>query len=377
MTRSLNVALIFTRSTSLKDWVEKGLFTREKLIYEHLLDHYDVDSFTWFTYGSEDEILANDLRMQSKLHPKVRVVSMPSIFKSKFGSFIYSVILPLINFRALRNIDIIKVNQVDGSWAGWIAGIAFQKPFLMRTGYLLSEFQMMKGKSAFKASVSMELEKLAGNFCAAWVTTTAKSKIYIESSYGVTGKKVHVVNNFLDLKRFQDYGAPREERIIYIGRLDPHKNLLNLIEAAVNTNMGLDLYGHGELESTIRDLARKHSNVSYKGFIPNDDVPTVLNRYKYFGLVSLSEGSPKVLLEAIACGCICLGTNVTGIKNLITDGVTGVLSKGLGASDIGEAISRLHSVSVSTAQEENLRLIQNYSLPSCAETEFKVYQSIL
>src|SRR3989344_9289050 len=51
----------------------------------------------------------------------------------------------------------------------------------------------------------------------------------------------------------------------------------------------------------------------------------IYNRADVFGLPSLAEGSPKVLLEAMACGLSVIGTKVVGIKETITDGITGFL----------------------------------------------------
>ena len=57
----MKLGLFFTRSTALSEWVQKGLFDREKLIYErHLLDN-TLTSVVWFTYGKNDDHIAEDL----------------------------------------------------------------------------------------------------------------------------------------------------------------------------------------------------------------------------------------------------------------------------------------------------------------------------
>ena len=45
----------------------------------------------------------------------------------------------------------------------------------------------------------------------------------------------------------------------------------------------------------------------------------IYNSYKIFVLCSLYEGHPKTLLEALSCGCNCIGTNVPGIKELYSE----------------------------------------------------------
>jgi glycosyltransferase involved in cell wall biosynthesis len=57
-----------------------------------------------------------------------------------------------------------------------------------------------------------------------------------------------------------------------------------------------------------------------------DDVEQVLTALDAFSLSSHSEGLPLVLLEAMATGLPVHSTNVGGIPDLVTHGVTGLLS---------------------------------------------------
>jgi len=59
-----------------------------------------------------------------------------------------------------------------------------------------------------------------------------------------------------------------------------------------------------------------------------------------FVLPSQYEGTPKALLEAMACGLAVVGTNVPGIRELIQDGVNGLLCEP-DVKAISEAIARL------------------------------------
>ena len=51
-------------------------------------------------------------------------------------------------------------------------------------------------------------------------------------------------------------------------------------------------------------------DVKFNGVVANDKLPDILNEYKYYILASNYEGMPKTLLEAMACGNLCIGTNV-------------------------------------------------------------------
>jgi glycosyltransferase involved in cell wall biosynthesis len=61
------------------------------------------------------------------------------------------------------------------------------------------------------------------------------------------------------------------------------------------------------------------------GIKSNQLLPDELNVSEIFILPSLYEGNPKALIEAMACGKPVIGTKVTGIKELILHGETGLL----------------------------------------------------
>mgnify|MGYP001178644113 CR=1 FL=1 len=51
----------------------------------------------------------------------------------------------------------------------------------------------------------------------------------------------------------------------------------------------------------------------------------IYNKYKVMVICSNYEGNPKVLLEAMSCGCAVIGTNVIGIKEIINNRINGLL----------------------------------------------------
>ena len=54
----------------------------------------------------------------------------------------------------------------------------------------------------------------------------------------------------------------------------------------------------------------------------------LLLKSKYFVTGSSWEGHPKAIIEAMACGLICVAPSVNGINNLIEHGKTGILYDG-------------------------------------------------
>jgi glycosyltransferase involved in cell wall biosynthesis len=72
-----------------------------------------------------------------------------------------------------------------------------------------------------------------------------------------------------------------------------------------------------------------------------DDMPTILASAQMVVLPSYREGLPKVLLEAAACGRPLVATDVPGCREVVKDGVNGLLVPSHDAASLGRAIARL------------------------------------
>jgi glycosyltransferase involved in cell wall biosynthesis len=74
---------------------------------------------------------------------------------------------------------------------------------------------------------------------------------------------------------------------------------------------------------SIRDEMKNYameiapSNVSITDSLSQDKLLDELSRNKVYAILSMSEGLPSSLCEAMLCGCVPVGSNVGGIKNVI------------------------------------------------------------
>lgn len=96
---------------------------------------------------------------------------------------------------------------------------------------------------------------------------------------------------------------------LFVGRLAKVKDLPTLLASAkMAQDHGLPvefwIAGEGEQEAELHSITRENGieNVKFLGSIPHEGVNDLYNRADFFILPSLSEGSPLVLLEAMACG---------------------------------------------------------------------------
>jgi glycosyltransferase involved in cell wall biosynthesis len=60
-------------------------------------------------------------------------------------------------------------------------------------------------------------------------------------------------------------------------------------------------------------------NVELINYIPNSELPNVFSRYQYYLQLSISEGFPNALTEAILCGCIPIVSNVGAMPFIVNN----------------------------------------------------------
>lgn len=125
--------------------------------------------------------------------------------------------------------------------------------------------------------------------------------------------------------------SPKEHRIVSVARLDEQKNLGMMIRAFAlfhknHKDYSLTIYGEGPMRERIETLI---SELELEGsvFLPGakKNVWDLIVNAEIFALSSWYEGMPNALLEALCLGLPCVSTRVSGAKDLIEDGINGLL----------------------------------------------------
>ena len=375
------LSLFFTRGVSLESWLSLGLFDREKLVYEEHLNQKNLDKIYWFTYGSNDNKLSLQLKKEGRLHEGIEVFEMPSFFKiPKIGSLMYSIFLPFYYAKLLGESDVLKTNQMDGSWSAVISKWLYKKKLLVRTGYTLSQLEFSKNKGGIRYEYYKLIEKFAYKYCDVAIVASNNNKEYLLLNDFLPESNISVVTNFVDVNLFRSLNLKRyKNKIIFVGRLNKEKNLFNLIEAITRTNLTLDIYGQGELKNELKRFAKeKKANINFMGTVPNDELVTVYNQYQYYILPSYFEGMPKTLLEAMACGCVCIGTNVNGINEVINDGVNGYLSDETNFNALEKTMNKIIKLNDKRIIINSVKDIRcNFSLKVITTLEEKIFNGVM
>jgi glycosyltransferase involved in cell wall biosynthesis len=380
----MTLLLFFTRAVSLEIWLKQGLFDREKLIYEEHLKQGNLKKVYWITYGSHDLKLSNQLKQDKRLNPNIVVIGMPKLFNfPKIGSYIYSLLIPFLYPNFFRDTDIFKSNQMDGAWSGVIAKWLYRKPLLVRTGYSISQLLCDKNPSTLKCKWFKFIEKYTYKYGDLAIVSSNHNCEYIMEKYGISNQKILVQYNYINLDVFKPKNEINKysDRILYVGRLNPEKNLFSLVQAISDINFILDIYGEGDqIENKLKGFALKNNvKVNFFGVVSNDQLPKIYNQYNYYILPSYHEGMPKTLIEAMASGCLCIGTDVPGINEIISDGVNGILSRTTTSEGISKALKR----AINTDNKEILikngvsMVNERCALGPIAQKEFSIFRDLV
>jgi glycosyltransferase involved in cell wall biosynthesis len=152
--------------------------------------------------------------------------------------------------------------------------------------------------------------------------------------YTVPEEKIRVIDNGIDLSRFQDpqpkgaikqeFGIAEGDVIIgTVGNLGEEKGQIYLLQASKdilrnNRTIKLLIVGEGPLKTSLEQEARQYGiaeNVIFTGF--RTDIPRLLAIMDIFVLPSVTEGLPMVLLEAMAAKNPVIATRVGAIPNVL------------------------------------------------------------
>jgi glycosyltransferase involved in cell wall biosynthesis len=177
----------------------------------------------------------------------------------------------------------------------------------------------------------------------------------LETRFGVPGGLIEVVENPCDLDRVRrlaqevaaDAEPPADPLIVAAGRLEPQKGFLGLLDALARVARRLPcrlvILGDGSQREPLRDHAAVlgiADRVTLPGFVSNPFA--VMTRARVFVLSSLWEGSPTVIVEALACGVPVVSTDCpSGPREILEGGRCGLLVEPGRPTALAEAIGRV------------------------------------
>lgn len=147
---------------------------------------------------------------------------------------------------------------------------------------------------------------------------------------GVPTSKLRKINYGARLERFQKVADAPDDvfRILWVGSVSVRKGFLYALHAFQQfQHKNKEFLVIGVVTDEMKKLLHRENKekVRFLGNIPNNQLPYHYSTSHVFVLPSLEEGLAMVQGEALACGCIVIGSTNSGAEDILTDGVDGFI----------------------------------------------------
>jgi uncharacterized membrane protein/glycosyltransferase involved in cell wall biosynthesis len=311
--------------------------------------------------GGIEKVVQALSRTQKKLGKEVSVLTSDqgindgkfakesfTVSRLKSFSFANTTIIPSLPSRLLRlkrddiaHVHLAQAYVPEVVWAisklkgfSYIAHIHLDVPPSGPAGFLLKLYKPLVLKRVLHAAKFT-------------VVFTEEQKGEVVQRYSLDPAKVKVVPNGVEDTFYYDKKRKihKKPRLLFVGRLNYQKNLQQLLHAldGVSDQFETTIVGDGELKPELKHLAKdlKLKNVSFPGRKDGKKLLAHYHKADIFVLPSEREGMPLVLLEAMAMGLPIVATDVTGSRDVVSNGKNGFLVPHGDADEFRNALLRL------------------------------------
>ena len=197
-------------------------------------------------------------------------------------------------------------------------------------------------------------------------------------------RSIECIGNGVDLDVFFNKNKQRKKQFINVASLRWQKGQEYLLKGFAlflqkYPEYKLIIIGDGELKKDLLALCNKLSiadNVTFLGTIGRSEIAEELNNSKAFVLSSVTEGFPKVVIEAMATGTPVISSDVGNVKKIVSD--SGVIFPSKSSNAVCDAMQYI--VETNDYQEMSRKAIQyskQYSWRSNVEKLEAVYDKVM
>ena len=305
--------------------------------------------------GIAVEIITSRFSAAWPAHDKIKNVPVCRLFSPRIkmlGGMIFLALLCLYLVKNRFRIHVIHAFQVGYSSAAAIMiGTLLSKPTILNISSSGPGGDVNRHRKTPWGRLFLRCCRLASRI------VILNQEMYAElKGLGYTETAIVKIPNGVDLTTYrvidkrhcwrETFGLQNEKLILYTGRLSAEKGVDVLIAAyaALDGSLPTKLYilGDGPEAARLTHLI-SHYHLEDRVLIQPavEDVTGYLFSADIFVMPSHFEGLSNSVLEAMACGMPVIATRVTGNKELVTDGINGLLVEPRNTAQLTEALSYL------------------------------------
>ncbi len=251
--------------------------------------------------------------------------------------------------------------------------------------HMLCYIEYFKWKFLFKNKIDMLIS-----------VSDLSKRIFIKK-IGLPQDKITSIHHGVDHKIFRFF--PNKEEIfqellekyrisnlfiLHVSSYEPRKNVKNLIKAfsllkkkkVIKEKLILIGNGFHLLKPFINKL-RLESEIFLLGHVPLEDLPKFYNLAKFFCFPSFYESFGMPILEAMACGCPVITSNISACPEVAGDAA--LLVNPYSVEQIAEAMQRLIEDSQlrKELKKKGLKRAKEFTWEKCARKHLSAYKKIL
>jgi len=189
-------------------------------------------------------------------------------------------------------------------------------------------------KSQFWKRIFLPFETRTYHLATNIICVSEATKIALAEQYGISEQKITVVPNAVDTRTFHPLGTKKTPHsLLYVGRIDKRKGIEFLIRSMPFVreqipDAHLTVGGKGSHLEKMKGLVSRlnlERNVTFLGFVPDDQLNTLYNQAQCVVVPSIFEGFGITVIEALAAGTRVVGTDADGIREILNSGDYGRL----------------------------------------------------
>jgi glycosyltransferase involved in cell wall biosynthesis len=202
-------------------------------------------------------------------------------------------------------------------------------------------------------------------------------------------KNVILLNHGVDTNNLNYLKIPKNNNILYLGRLEPEKGVNYLIESLVLIkekfkDLKLFIVGEGSQKKNLEKITKKlnlNNIVEFVGKISNKNVKKYFQKSKILIVPSIwPENSPISIYESMSFGRPVIGSNIGGIPDLIDNTKTGYLIKPKNSKEISKKIIKLLSndyLLEKMCKKSRIRAENLFSIDNHINKLIKIYEKAI
>lgn len=293
----------------------------------------------------------------SKLHPNVRVESIPALIRSISPIKDFSALVAIRKILKTTRPDIVHTHTSKAGIIGRIAAKLENVPAIIH-GVHIAPFVNVGNLERISY---VFLERLAARWTDAFINVSeGMQAACLKEGIGTAANHI-VIHSGMALERFikatppdnwreilnVEPDAPKPPTVLMLAALEERKRHIPLLEAFETVFAELPetrlLFGGDGPDRNVVEAASAKSphaaNVKFLGFYP--DPASLIALADVSVLCSTREGLPRVVVQYIAGGCPPVVSDLPGISEILTSGVEGFVTSPTDVAEVAKRILQL------------------------------------